>query len=258
MRCTVPWLISTSLTFTHRRIPLQQRRFCHPWLALQEHGAEPLGPSSLANLPDFKGPSRLRKEAYKASQLVCPNPKISNAKKRAAKHATQRIDAYASGLSVALRDQLKTFRQVMGALPPFEKQLASLTLAALEREGGRSLDDVEHAFDQLRRAVVRAGKEATAQASKASTVSEAKELMEAGILSVETAFVGQLHALDDLIQTVGKLRRLPRPVNDEPILVLVGMPNVGKSSLVSATSTGTPEINDYPFTTRRLKMGGRH
>jgi nucleolar GTP-binding protein len=29
----------------------------------------------------------------------------------------------------------------------------------------------------------------------------------------------------------------------------------GKSSLVTATSTGTPEINDYPFTTRRLKMG---
>ena len=25
--------------------------------------------------------------------------------------------------------------------------------------------------------------------------------------------------------------------------------------VVSATSTGTPEINDYPFTTIRLKMG---
>ena len=37
--------------------------------------------------------------------------------------------------------------------------------------------------------------------------------------------------------------------------MLVGMPNVGKSSIVTETSTGTPEINDYPFTTRRLKMG---
>lgn len=41
----------------------------------------------------------------------------------------------------------------------------------------------------------------------------------------------------------------------EPVLVLVGMPNVGKSSIVTATSTGTPEINNYPFTTRSLKLG---
>jgi len=33
------------------------------------------------------------------------------------------------------------------------------------------------------------------------------------------------------------------------------MPNVGKSSIVTAVSTAAPEINDYPFTTRQLKMG---
>lgn len=41
----------------------------------------------------------------------------------------------------------------------------------------------------------------------------------------------------------------------DPTVVLVGMPNVGKSSIVTAVSSGTPEINDYPFTTRRLKIG---
>ena len=41
----------------------------------------------------------------------------------------------------------------------------------------------------------------------------------------------------------------------EPVLVLVGMPNVGKSSIVTATSTGTPEINNYPFTTRGVTIG---
>jgi len=35
----------------------------------------------------------------------------------------------------------------------------------------------------------------------------------------------------------------------------VGAPNVGKSSLVQALSSGLPEVCDYPFTTRSIKMG---
>ena len=41
-------------------------------------------------------------------------------------------------------------------------------------------------------------------------------------------------------------------------VVLVGAPNVGKSSLVQALSSGLPEICDYPFTTRSIKMGHFH
>ena len=35
----------------------------------------------------------------------------------------------------------------------------------------------------------------------------------------------------------------------------MGAPNVGKSSLVQSLSSGLPEICDYPFTTRSIKMG---
>ena len=149
--------------------------------------------STLGDLPDFRGPSRLLKDAYKKSQLVQPNTKLGNQKKRATKFATQKIDAYASGLSMALRDQLKAFRGVMTHLPPFQEQLAELTLAAREREGGKSLKDVEAAFDSLRRSVVRAGKEA-AQAAKAASASEAKELQAAGLQSVEEARGGERRA----------------------------------------------------------------
>lgn len=38
-------------------------------------------------------------------------------------------------------------------------------------------------------------------------------------------------------------------------VVLVGAPNVGKSSLVQVLSSGLPEVCDYPFTTKTVKMG---
>lgn len=40
-----------------------------------------------------------------------------------------------------------------------------------------------------------------------------------------------------------------------PIVALVGAPNVGKSSLVNLLSSGRPEVCNYPFTTRSIKMG---
>ncbi|KAL1521881.1 hypothetical protein AB1Y20_021532 [Prymnesium parvum] len=212
--------------------------------------------SSLADLPDFRGPSRLLKEAHKQSLLVTPNPKVPNAKKRALRFAAQVVDAYAQGLSVPLREQLKVFQAVLRDLPPFEAALAELTLASLEREkGGKPLRAVVAEFDQLRRTVVRVGKERSLLASKAATIAEAHTLANEGRTSVADAFEEGSGALLTLIQTSQTLRKLPRPSSHEPVLVLVGMPNVGKSSIVTATSTGTPEINDYPFTTRRLKMG---
>ena len=69
----------------------------------------------------------------------------------------------------------------------------------------------------------------------------------------EQAFRGEAAALDALIATAQKLRRLLKVAADEPVIV-PSMPNVGKSSIVSAMSTKDPEINDYLFTTRALKL----
>lgn len=45
-------------------------------------------------------------------------------------------------------------------------------------------------------------------------------------------------------------------IDGQPLqIALIGAPNVGKSSLVQVLSSGTPEICNYPFTTRSIKMG---
>lgn len=61
--------------------------------------------------------------------------------------------------------------------------------------------------------------------------------------------------ISELLSTHLALRRIPDIDRLVPTLVLVGAPNVGKSSIVRAVSSGTPEVANYPFTTRGLSVG---
>jgi GTPase SAR1 family protein len=62
------------------------------------------------------------------------------------------------------------------------------------------------------------------------------------------------HVIGNLIDIQRQLRNIPIVQLHIPTVVLVGAPNVGKSSIVKALSTGTPEVNNYPFTTRGMTL----
>jgi len=72
---------------------------------------------------------------------------------------------------------------------------------------------------------------------------------------LETLFGRDAAAVDSLKDMAQILRKLPVAEPEVPTLVLVGAPNVGKSSLVRLLSSGQPEVQNYPFTTRGVKMG---
>jgi nucleolar GTP-binding protein len=61
--------------------------------------------------------------------------------------------------------------------------------------------------------------------------------------------------LVELSTILKSLRKLPIVELNTPSAVLVGSPNVGKSSLVRAISSGVPEVADYAFTTRSVSIG---
>ncbi len=51
------------------------------------------------------------------------------------------------------------------------------------------------------------------------------------------------------------LRKLPSTDPFEPCIVVAGSPNVGKSALISALSSGEPQVASYPFTTKQIHLG---
>lgn len=59
---------------------------------------------------------------------------------------------------------------------------------------------------------------------------------------------------DNLNEMLLKIRKIP-DFSEGPIVIIAGLPNVGKSSLLSKITGSTPEIKPYPFTTKGLMTG---
>ncbi len=63
--------------------------------------------------------------------------------------------------------------------------------------------------------------------------------------------------VDFLRETIPRLRDLPDLDPTMPAVIIAGMPNTGKSTLLSRVTTKEPEIAPYPFTTKGIIIGHR-
>eukprot|EP00798_Chlamydomonas_sp_ICE-L_P011822 gene11822-33943_t len=175
-----------------------------------------------------------------------PNKKNVAAIERS--RAARQLDNLMKELSVPLTKYIKAFPDI-SRLHLFDQTLLRLTV------GEDEYHSVLRKVAGLRNTVQEVGKGWASRATKAPNKQAAFTAAADGVEAIIQAYTEGAHHVDKLKEVAKKLRSLPRVELTNETLVLVGAPNVGKSSLVRVLSSGSPEVQNYPFTTRSIHVG---
>jgi len=209
-------------------------------------------------LPDiFVGKTHF-KRGMRALRGVSVDANVKNQRDQTCKFAATSIDALMKGLTVPLSQSIKAYRAAFKHAHPFEATVGDLVVRARVKQGEPELAELLLGLKGLRAETSRLAKQHAAAAKKATSSSEAEVILEEAVAALRALYEGGESlstALDDMLGLQKALRRIPVLELHTLSAVLVGTPNVGKSSLVRAVSTGLPEVNDYPFTTRSVTIG---
>jgi len=208
-------------------------------------------------LPDIYPSKTHYKRALKKLKEVKIDSTIKNIRNQNRKFTAQSLDTLMKALTVPITESVTAYEEILKKLHPFEQTVAELTITARVKKGYSSLDILLDNVKLLRSTTSKLAKEYASKANNATTSLEAKELLIEGMNKLQDLYEKSQIAtsLDELVELQKDLRKIPIIELKTPTVVLVGAPNVGKSSIVRSVSSGTPEVNDYPFTTRGVTIG---
>ncbi|MEW5302207.1 MAG: hypothetical protein WDW36_005010 [Sanguina aurantia] len=202
----------------------------------------------LQSVPVVSSSKEHLQSALKRASRVAHSAGIRNEAERERNKAARQMDLLMKELSVPLTRYVNGFPDP-ARLHPFEQALLQLTV------GIPLYKSVLLKVDNMRKTVLEVGKSFASKASAAPSKQAAIGVAAEGFTAVEGIYRTGARYVDNLKEVAKALRALPQVEYDVPTLALVGAPNVGKSSLVKILSSGTPEVCNYPFTTRSIKMG---
>jgi len=167
---------------------------------------------------------------------------------RVRKQMVRMIQSAADTLSTTLRSWIERW--------PSLDRLSSFDVALIDAAVGcdlyrQNLGGLQWAADRIDN-FCRKGQRLIARQRRIEDFHETRREVYGRCVSVLEQVADQIHWLGEARDV---MRTFPMIDASEPCIVVAGAPNVGKSALIAALSTGEPEVAAYPFTTRRLHVG---
>ncbi|MCS7098846.1 MAG: GTPase, partial [Sulfolobales archaeon] len=169
-------------------------------------------------------------------------------KKRALVKYRRRIDKISSYLIRNLLEPLQTTRKLLQV--GFYNKIASNTLPS----GLPATELVDKLLGKLD-VVRRLSREYRSKLSVSFDVVESRELYREYVGRVLSVVRRASKYLELLNKAIVELRKVPCVDLSLPVVAVAGMPQVGKSTLVSAISTAKPRSSPFPFTTKEIVLG---